>query len=229
MPQWLSEFWTKNSTTIFISLGIGLLFFVLGPIGVWFSGRRIKQERLRKAREVLLDIVEELFVDQANVTPELIGATFNSTEREIDVQLSGEYDAKLLLEDLVLRFQKSRHLDANQKESYTKKILSLLSKLSKKTQPRRSSLPVSALTFEELTRSIEKGNLKAAKQIVRGMRERSYSQLTTYSFIDYLPRAYYRFFQEMRRNPRRFWVTLLGVLALYIAILSIIILLGPSN
>jgi hypothetical protein len=57
-PQWLSDFWNNNSGNIIVSL----IFFILGPIGVWFSGRRIRLERIKKAKETLLDVFESMVV-----------------------------------------------------------------------------------------------------------------------------------------------------------------------
>jgi hypothetical protein len=60
------EFWKQNSTSIIISLIVGFVFFVLGPLGLWFSGKRIRKERIRKAKETLLDLLEEMIVNQGS-------------------------------------------------------------------------------------------------------------------------------------------------------------------
>ena len=54
----ISQFWHENSANIIVSLIIGFVFFVLGPLGLWFSGKRIRRERLRKAKETLIDLLE---------------------------------------------------------------------------------------------------------------------------------------------------------------------------
>ncbi len=116
------EFAKANTSSIIVSLIIGFLFFVLGPIGLWFSGRRIRRERLRKAKDSMVDLLEGMLVNQEDVTPEKLDLLFNAVGREIDVSLHGVYDGDLLIEDMMLRFQKSRHLDAQQKQDYFAKL-----------------------------------------------------------------------------------------------------------
>src|SRR2546430_16407249 len=105
----LSLFWKANADVIVISLVVGFLFFVLGPIGVWFSGRKIRRERQRKAKEMLVDLVEGMIVTQEEVTPAKLGSIFNAVEREVEVEIGGSYDPERLFEDVMLRFQRSRH------------------------------------------------------------------------------------------------------------------------
>lgn len=100
-----------------VSLGVGLVFFVLGPIGVWFSGRKIRRERIRKAKEMLIDLIEGMLVSQEAITTAKLKQLFNAVEREVETSIDSEYDLERLFEDISLRFQRSKHLDATQKDA----------------------------------------------------------------------------------------------------------------
>lgn len=65
--DFLTKFLTDNSANIIVSLVVGLVFFVLGPLGLWFSGKKIRQERVRKAKETLGDLLEGMIVNQTKV------------------------------------------------------------------------------------------------------------------------------------------------------------------
>ncbi len=118
MWELIVQFWNANSANILVSLLVGFVFFVLGPLGLWFSGKKIRRERIRKAKETLIDLLEGMIVNQANVDEEKLRSVFRAVEREIDTDLSGEYYIDHWLGDVVLRFEKSRHLSAEQKQSY---------------------------------------------------------------------------------------------------------------
>ena len=121
--QSVSQFVAANSASIIISVLVGLIFFVLGPLGLWFSGRRIRRERIKKAKDAILDLLEGMLVNQEEVTPDKLKQLFSAIEREIDVSLGGAYDVDLLIEDVMLRFQRSKHLDAQQKQQYFAKLV----------------------------------------------------------------------------------------------------------
>ena len=129
------EFAKANSSTLIVSLIVGFLFFVLGPIGLWFSGKKIRKERIRKAKDSMVDLLEGMLVNQENVTPEKLDLLFNAVGREIDVSLNGVYDGELLIEDVMLRFQKSKHLDAQQKQDYFSKLKDVRLALHEKPEP----------------------------------------------------------------------------------------------
>lgn len=83
-----------------VSLGVGFVFFVLGPIGVWFSGRRIRKERVRKAKEMLIDLIEGMIVTQEQITTSKLKQLFNAVEREVDTTIDADYDLERLFEDV---------------------------------------------------------------------------------------------------------------------------------
>src|SRR3990172_3170479 len=114
----ISQFWRDNSASIMVSLIVGFVFFVLGPLGLWFSGKRIRRERIRKAKETLIDLLERMVVNQAQADEAKLKSVFRAVERDIDIDLSGEYHLDHWLGDVVLRFERRRHLSGDQKQQY---------------------------------------------------------------------------------------------------------------
>ena len=124
----ISEFatlWDEHGMTLVISLVVGLLFFVLGPAATAFSRARIRHERVTKIKDSLINIVEGMLVNQEQITAEKLSRMFRATEREVGVVVGSDYDLEMLVEDVALRFQRSQHLEATQKDNYLKILLEL--------------------------------------------------------------------------------------------------------
>lgn len=136
----LLVFWKSNADAIIVSLIVGLLFFILGPIGVWFSGRKIRRERIGKAKEMLVDLVEGMIVTQEDISAAKLKSMFNAVEREVDVDIGSLYDLERLFEDVMLRFQRSKHLDASQKDAYSRVLSDLAKSLSESANTSKERL-----------------------------------------------------------------------------------------
>ncbi|MBV2164101.1 MAG: hypothetical protein KUL80_07525 [Comamonas sp.] len=218
--MWASivQFWQNNSANIVVSLLVGFVFFVLGPIGLWFSGKKIRRERSRKAKDVLIDLLEGMIVNHAPIDETKLRALFRSVEREIDVDLSGDYHIDHWLGDVALRFERSRHLSPNQKQDYYEVVRALADELQSKTQ-KKPALEVPRKyesVLNDLKSSISSGNLEiaasAAEELERTMlaRERSHDPLLN------IFRVYHRMYQ---RSPVTFVAALVVVTIVYIVIL----------
>lgn len=127
--DWITTFWEANRNNIIVSFISGLVFFILGPIGLWFSGKKVKKERINKAKDTLLDIMEGMLVSEEKVSHNKLIMIFRSVERDLNVDLEANYDLENLFGDLVLRFERSKHLDANQKDNYFEKIVNMEAEL----------------------------------------------------------------------------------------------------
>ena len=162
--QTLTKFWETNSDAIWVSLITGFIFFVLGPIGVWFSGRKIKREKIRKAMETLLDVVEEMLVSGESIPAWKIPTLFRAVESENGVSLAEVYDHDDLFDDVILRFSKSKHLDPNQKTKYAETVEELRVSMKKATETKqaRPILPSYIKTIENLREEIKKGEKEKA-------------------------------------------------------------------
>ena len=68
MWETIKHFFLDNSAAIIISLLIGAVFFILGPLGLWFSGKKVKREKVNKAKSELLDLIESMLVNNEKIT-----------------------------------------------------------------------------------------------------------------------------------------------------------------
>jgi len=219
MAEWLVHFWQANSNAVLISLGTGFIFFVLGPIGVWFSGRRIRTERRRRASQALLDLLEDMLVSGEQIHPTNLSALFRAMERETDVVLEGFYDAETLFEDLALRFAKSRHLDATQKNKYSDEIHRISQEIaaSARVLPEKSgerSIPRAyTKMFEELRQAINNTDTQKASTLVSELEKRLAGNSANQDFIRFILSRYGVFFKE---HPVAATITILLLVIVYI-------------
>ena len=197
----LIQFWNNNSSNIIVSLLVGFVFFVFGPLGLWFSGKKIRRERIRKAKEVLIDLLEGMVVNQANLDETRLRSVFSAVERDVDTDLSGEYHIEHWLSDVVLRFEKSRHLSADQKQQYYNAI----SKIT--YEPLFNDLK-SALASSKNDKAVEVVE-ELEREII--MRERTHDPLLN------VLRVYGRMYA---RSPLTFSVAIIISVVLYVVLLA---------
>lgn len=222
MSEWITGFWNANSGNIIVSLIAGFIFFVLGPIGVWFSGRKIRLERTRKAKEVLLDLFEGMLVGEETIDEQKLSILFRATEREIDVNLGQRYDIESLLEDVVLRFEKSKHLDAGQKDKYANEVRRLSQEIKVKTErPKEGTVPRPyAKIIDNLKEALTENDLSTANKTVTELEERLVTDTTSDEFPLNVFRVYRRLYE---RNPLLFLsLLLLTIIAYFIFIYFVI-------
>ncbi|GEM_PF-3894277 len=214
ISQWLADFWNANSGNIVASLIPGFFFFVLGPIGVWFSGRRIRQERRRKAQEALLDILEGMLVNQEALNEHKIASLFRAVEREVDVDLGSAYSADDCLDDLTLRFEKSKHLDRTQKDKFYLQIKALHEQMAPKPEgSRETPLPRPyGQILSDLATSLSRSDVAAATPLVEELTRRLVRERASEDMFPNIFRIYRRLYE---RHPFFFAVTAVVSTAAY--------------
>ncbi|WP_276167809.1 hypothetical protein [Zobellia alginiliquefaciens] len=131
MGEGIKQFFIDNQSSIIVSLIIGAIFFILGPLGLWFSGKKVKKEKINKAKSDFLDLVESMLVNKENITISKLVTLFGAIERQNGISLGLDSDINNLLEDLSLRFARSKHLSSEQKNTYSDEIDGLIKQLSK--------------------------------------------------------------------------------------------------
>lgn len=167
------KFWNDNYSSIMISLGVGFVFFVLGPVGVWFSGRKIRKERIRKAKEMLIDLIEGMLVTQETITTAKLKQLFNAVEREVETTIDSAYDLERLFEDVSLRFQRSKHLGSSQKDSYSNTLLQLADSLEKSQESGRRVIPRSYESLiTELRESTDSQDNERINRVIEELEEK---------------------------------------------------------
>ena len=80
----------------------------------------MEYERYKKAKETVIDILESSLINKQSILPKRIKHLISASEREQSTKLKDQ--PKILLEDLELRFKKSKHLDIEQQTRYIDQI-----------------------------------------------------------------------------------------------------------
>lgn len=211
------KFWNENFSNIMISLGVGFVFFVLGPIGVWFSGKRIRKERVRKAKEMLIDLIEGMLVTQEKITTDKLKQLFNAVEREVETTIDSDYDLERLFEDVSLRFQRSKHLDATQKDSYSNTLLSLSESIEKAQESGARVIPRSyKALIEELREAVEGNNHERANKAIEEIEEKV-------SKIPQEAEPFIRIIAMQKRMIREHPIIFIGAILIYMAFVALVL------
>ena len=152
-------FLSKNWETILITFLFGLIFFIVGVSSLRYKVKSAEYERYKKAKETVIDILESSLINKQSISPERIKHSISASEREQNTELKDP--PKVLLEDLELRFEKSKHLNTEQQTYYIDQIEEIIAKIE--SEFKISSVP---LSYEEvltsLKENIEKGKKDAA-------------------------------------------------------------------
>jgi uncharacterized protein YbcC (UPF0753/DUF2309 family) len=216
----IKQFLIVNQASIWVSLIVGAIFFILGPLGLWFSGKKVKREKTNKAKSELLDLIESMLVNKEQITISKLLTLFRAIERQNSVNLGLDTDLNNILEDLSLRFAKSKHLSSDQKDAYLKQIDDLISDLetSKKKEQTSDSI-------------IQREIPKSMKSIIEQLREEA-SNLNSESLtkqIDQLEKQYkrpsdpfYVLSRIIREKPKEFFLAFLIYIIVFAAIMYFI-------
>jgi hypothetical protein len=213
--EMLDETWqfvVINWQSIIITLGGGLLFFILSYYGLRRYVMSAERERLIQAKNSMLDIVESRIISKHRISKTEINRLLKAIDREHSVDLSAVVSPSSILEDLQLRFEKSHHLDSSQKEEYCKKLEEFSEEISKEektvTVPVRYSEIIDTLT-EDIESNKSKEALDTLELLKKKMRERE--ETVMYRPIGGL------FVSTLMRDPR-----LIGLLIFYLLIFYIV-------
>ncbi len=196
MWESIKQFVYDNDAAIIISLVIGAIFFILGPLGLWFSGKKVKREKILKAKSELLDLIESMLVNDEKITISKLITLFRAVERQNGNNLGLDSDLNNTLEDLTLRFAKSKHLSSEQKDNYIQKIDGLISSIEdnskKSAEVGKREIPKSLKSIiNELKAESEAQNIdrdKLSEQI--GLLERKFMRPSERDFSSILVRIF---------------------------------------
>lgn len=107
-----------SAISIVVGFLVGYAFYRLQKRDVVSA----RAERLKRAKEELLDIIESHIINKQQFAEELIHNLIVASEREHQVGLKDFCTPTTLLQDVALRLQKSRHLDIARKREYSDQI-----------------------------------------------------------------------------------------------------------
>lgn len=157
----------QNWVSIIIVIFLASIFYLLSARGINKVITSRQEERLKIAKESIVDVLEHQIINNSDINTDKIIHLLNATSRERGVNLTNEYTSLDLLEDLELRFAKSKHLKNEQREEYIEKIEILL----KKNEDEISTIiPSYEKVLTDLEESIEKGNTESIKHNLNFLR-----------------------------------------------------------
>ncbi|MCK4796383.1 MAG: type IV pilin N-terminal domain-containing protein [Spirochaetes bacterium] len=116
------KFLEDNWQNIIITLAAGLIFYFLTNYALKKYFASAENERLKQAKDSLLDILEARIINKQHINLDKINNLLTAIDRDYSVYLSDIVSPFSLLEDLELRFEKSHHLDPTQKDEYCSQI-----------------------------------------------------------------------------------------------------------
>ena len=152
----IGELISEYLPTILITVIAGLIFFTAGQY-IWrYKENSAEYERYKKAKETVIDVLESSLINKQSISPERIKHIISAAEREQNVELIDS--PKSLVENLELRFEKSKHLDSEQQRHYIDQIEEMIAKIDRESII--SSMP---LSYEEILISL-KENIEAEKK-----------------------------------------------------------------
>lgn len=222
MDIWNSivDFTSKNWDNILVSIITGILFFVLGPLGLWFSNKKIRKEKIVKAKEQLLDLIESMLVSNESITSRKLTNVFYAIGRQNSINLEFETDLNNILEDLILRFASSKHLSATQKDEYIKRVHEILDELSKaekaainEESEKPKVIPKSyKRLIEEIESKVSSNELENIKSSIDELKEK----LSSTPVDSPLVRIFSIYAKVYKRSPLVFIIAIIITIALYV-------------
>ena len=153
----IMEFFARNGNSFFASFFASLIFFILGPVILSFSNRKIIKEKKRRARASFIDTVEGILVNNENIDIGKMKVLWRATQRENDLNLEGFSNIIELLEDVSLAFAKSKHLSFEQKNAYSDQIKELIDEFVRNEELENGSKLPSEIKakFDDLLKKID--------------------------------------------------------------------------
>ena len=160
-------FFIQNWVSIIFAIFLASIFYLLSARGIKKVITSRQEERLKIAKESIVDVLEHQIINNSDINTDKIIHLLNATSRERGVNLTNEYTSLDLLEDLELRFAKSKHLKNDQREEYIGKIEILLKNIEDDIS---IIIPSYGKVLTDLEESIEIGNREAIKRHLNFLR-----------------------------------------------------------
>ena len=135
----IEAFISEYLPSIIVTVLVALIFFIAGQYLWRYKEKSAEYERYKKAKETVIDVLESSLINKQSISPERIKHLISAAEREQNVELIDS--PKSLVEDLELRFEKSKHLDTEQQRHYIDQIEEMIAKIERESII--SSVPLS--------------------------------------------------------------------------------------
>lgn len=163
------DYIVQNWKSIIFTIALSSIFYFLSSRGLKKLIASRQEERLKIAKESIIDVLENQIINNSDIDNDKIIHLLNATSRERGVNLIQEYTTLDILEDLELRFVKSKHLKNDQREEYIRKIEILLKKIE---EGEAVILTPYDKVLANLEEAIENGDNKSIKLNINFLRSR---------------------------------------------------------
>lgn len=154
-------YFSQNWASLIFAIFLASIFYILSSRGIKKVIASRQEERLKIAKESIVDVLEHQIINNSDINTDKIIHLLNATSRERGVNLTTEYTYLDLLEDLELRFAKSKHLKNEQREEYIGKIEILLKEIE---DEKSTIIPSYEKVLNDLEESIDIGDTELIKQ-----------------------------------------------------------------
>ncbi|MDP2984681.1 MAG: hypothetical protein Q8O92_15280 [Candidatus Latescibacter sp.] len=172
-----------------------------------------------------MDLLEEMIVNQAQIDDSRLRSIFRAVERDVDIDLAGEYRIEEWLGDVILRFERSRHLSPEQKQKYYDCVQNMFLEMreSSKRKPVAEVTREHEVVLNELRTALASDKVENAVRIVDELERTLSKRDRNQDPIVGILHVYRRMF---RRSPITFLVaTLIGIIIYVLLYLFFIFLL----
>ena len=189
-------FLSENWPTILITFLFGLIFFIVSLYFLRYKEKSAEYERYKRAKETVIDVLESSLINKQSISTERIKHSISASEREQNTELKDP--PKVLLEDLELRFEKSKHLDTEQQTRYIDQIEEMISKIE--SESKISSVP---LSYEEILTSLKENIETEKKSDALNDLDKLSTKISSFYRSEKLPTILI-LAREIREKPMRF-------------------------
>jgi hypothetical protein len=159
--------------TYWFEIVLSIASIIVGAVVAYFFYKLQKKdltsaenERIKRARDELLDVIEGNIINKQSLTGDLINNILCAVEREYQVSLVEILNPINLLQDVSLRLQKSRHLGISQKTTYTEEIEKLIYDFKYKKDDHTGLLNL----INDLETAINNNQLEATNDIFKNIK-----------------------------------------------------------
>ena len=160
MQTEILTFLNSNWHNIIVALLVSTIFYILPNYAHRKYITSVERVKIKQAKTIILDILEARVISKQDIPLDKIYNLLEAIEREHSVFLS-DVTPETILQDLELQFEKSHHLDPNQKEEYCKRIQKIIQEDETAEEELIRPIKYSEI-FETLTEEITSKNTDKA-------------------------------------------------------------------
>ncbi|MDO9087947.1 MAG: hypothetical protein Q7U53_17200 [Anaerolineaceae bacterium] len=170
MENFFIKYWVEiglSIVSILFGIFVSYIFYRLQKRDVVSA----KEERVRRAIEELMDVLESYVINKQTFSMDTIGHLIAASERAHRVELNGVCTPTSLLQDVSLGLQKSTHLDVVQKAAYAEQIVKVIAQISGSEIKLPTSVKENLDFLTIIEKATQSGNKDLAIEKINNLRD----------------------------------------------------------